>query len=40
MTPAYAVELGLTTRKTSIRDQGIDGSPLETYGMVLASYLL
>ncbi len=40
MTPVYAAELGLTTRKTSVGAQKIDGSPLETYGMVLASFLL
>ncbi len=40
MTPAYIVELGLTTQKTSIGAQKIDGSPLETYGMALASFLL
>ncbi len=40
MTPAYAKKLGLTTRKTSIGAQKIDGSPLETYGMVLASFSL
>ncbi len=40
MTPAYATKLGLTARKTSVRAQKIDGSPLETYGMVTASFLL
>ncbi len=40
MTPAYAAELGLTTRKTSIGAQKIDGSLLETYGMASASFLL
>ncbi len=38
MTLAYAKKLGLTTRKTSIGAQKIDGSPLKTYGMVSASF--
>ncbi len=40
MTPGYAVELGLTTWKTSVGAQKIDGLPLETYGMVSASFSL
>ncbi len=40
MTPAYAAELGLTTRKSSVGAQKIDGSSLETYGMVTASFSL
>ncbi len=40
MTSAYATKLGLTAQKTSIRAQKIDGLPLETYGMVSASFLL
>ncbi len=40
MTPTYAAELGLTTRKTSVGAQKIDGSLLETYGMVSASFSL
>ncbi len=40
MTPAYTAELGLTTRKTSVGAQKIDGSPLETYNMVSASFSL
>ncbi len=40
MTPAYASELGLTTRKTSVGAQKIDGSLLENYGIVSASFLL
>ncbi len=40
MTLAYAAELGLTTQKTSIGAQKIDGSPLETYGMVSACFSL
>ncbi len=38
MTSAYATKLGLTTRKTSIRVQKIDGLPLETYGMASARF--
>ncbi len=40
MTPAYVAELGLITRKTSVGAQKIDSSPLETYGMVSASFSL
>ena len=40
MTLAYAAQIGLTTRKTSVGAQKIDGSPLETYGMVSASFSL
>lgn len=40
MTPAYVVKLGLTTQKTSVEVQKIDGSKLEVYDMVLASFLL
>ncbi len=40
MTPAYVAELGLTTRKTSVGAQKIDGSPLETYGMASANISL
>ncbi len=40
ITPAYAKKLGLTNRKTSVGAQKIDGSPLETYGMVSASFSL
>ncbi len=40
MAPAYTKELGLTTRKTSVKAQKIDGSPLETYEMVSASFSL
>ncbi len=38
MTPAYAIELGLTTQKTSVRAQKIDSSLLKTYSMALASF--
>ncbi len=40
MTPAYVAELSLTTWKTSVGVQKIDGSLLETYGMVSASFSL
>ncbi len=40
MTPTYIAKLGLINRKTSIEAQKIDGSPLETYSMVTASFLL
>ncbi len=40
MTPAYAVELGLTTWRTSVGAQTIDGLPLETYSMASANFLL
>ncbi len=40
MTPAYAAELGLTIRKTSVGAQKNDSLPLETYGMVSASFSL
>ncbi len=40
MTPAYATKLDLTAQKTSVKAQKIDGSPLETYGMISASFLL
>ncbi len=39
ITPAYAKELGFTTRKTSIGAQKIDGSLLKTYRMVSACFL-
>ena len=40
MTLAYTAQLGLTTWKTSIGAQKINGLPLETYKMVSASFLL
>ncbi len=40
ITPVYAAELGLTTRKTSVGGQKIDGSPPETYDMVSTCFLL
>ena len=38
MSPAYALKLGLKVHHTNIRAQKIDGSTLETFGMVLASF--
>ena len=38
MTPAYAAKLDLQVQKTNIRAQKIDGSTLETFGMVLADF--
>ncbi len=40
MTPAYAVELSLTTWKTSVGAEKIDDSLLETYNIASASFLL
>lgn len=40
ITLAYLVKLGFTTPKTSFGAQKIDGLLLETYGMVLARFLL
>ncbi len=40
MIPAYTVELGFTTRKTSVGAQKIDGLPLETHGMTSARFLI
>ena len=38
MAPAYAKKLGLRVRKTDVGAQKIDGSILETYGMVIAGF--
>ena len=38
MSPAYAERLGLKTRKTNVGAQKIDGSALETFGMVIADF--
>lgn len=40
MTPAYIAKLGLTTWKTIVKAEKIDGSLLETYGMTLAIFLI
>ena len=38
MSPAYAEKLGFKTWKTNVRAQKIDGSTLETFGMVIADF--
>ena len=38
MSPAYVERLGLKTRKTNVGAQKIDGSALETFGMVIADF--
>ena len=38
MSLAYAKKLGLNTRKTNVGAQKIDGSTLETFGMVIADF--
>ena len=38
MSPAYAKSLSLKTWKTDVRAQKIDGSALETFGMVIADF--
>ena len=38
MSPAYAKKLSFKTRKTNIRAQKINGSALETFGMVIANF--
>ncbi len=40
MTPAFVARLGLITRVTNVGAKKIDGSPLETYGMASAEFLL
>ncbi len=40
MTPTYAVKLGLTNQKTSIKVQKIDSSPLDSYDMTSARFSL
>ena len=40
MTPGFANIIGLTLRSTNVGAQKIDGSPLETYGIVSAKFLL
>ena len=36
--PAYAKKLGLQVQKTDVNAQKINGSTLETYGMVIAGF--
>ena len=38
MSSAYTEKLGFKTRKTNVRAQKIDGSALETFGMVIADF--
>ena len=38
MHPAYAAKLGLRVRETDFRAQKIDGSHLDTFGMVIAGF--
>ena len=38
MNPASAQKLGLRIRKTDVNAQKIDGSSLNTFGMVIASF--
>ena len=38
MTPAYVLKLGLKVRQINVRAQKIDGSTLETFKIVLASF--
>ena len=38
MSPTYAKRLDFKTRKTNVRAQKIDGSVLETFGMVIADF--
>ena len=38
MAPAYAKKLDLRVRKTDVEAQKIDGSTLETYGIVIAGF--
>ncbi len=40
MTPAYAAKLDFTTQKTCVGAQKMDGSPLETHGMISAKFSL
>ena len=38
ISPAYAKKLGFKTQKTNVGAQKIDGSTLETFGMVIANF--
>ena len=38
ISPAYAKRLGLKTWKTNVKAQKIDGSALETFGMMIADF--
>ena len=38
MNPAFAQKLGLQIQKTNVGAQKINGSTLETFGMVIANF--
>ena len=38
MSPAYVKKLGLKAQKTKVGAQKIDGSPLKTFGIVIANF--
>ena len=38
MSPTYVEKLDVKTRKTNVRTQKIDGSALETFGIVIADF--
>lgn len=38
MTLAYIMKLGIISQKTDVDAQKIDGSALETYGMVIVGF--
>lgn len=38
MNPAYAAKLGLRVQRTDVGSQKIDGSSLDTYGMIIAVF--
>ena len=40
MSPAYAFQLGLRIWKTNVGAQKIDGTTLETYGIVISTFFL
>ena len=40
MHPAYAMKLGFRTRKIDVGTQKINGSHLDTFGIVIADYLV
>ena len=40
MYPAYAIKLGLHTKKINVRSQKIDESHLDMFGMVIADCLV
>ena len=40
MTPVFVVKLGLQTRHINVETQKINGSILNTFGIVLASFMV